>query len=259
MSFPKDILAENPSLSDWAILHSYRGSIAHGMYVPPSDPTSIDDKDTMAICVPPKEYYTGLKNFGSRGTKEIKDGIWDIVVYEARKALRLLAKGNPNMLAILWTSKKHHIKVSAAGQMLLDNRELFVGRHVYHHFTGYAHGQLHRMTHHSYNGHMGAKRKELVERFGYDTKNAAHLIRLLRMGIEFLKDGCLYVERKDVQELLAIKRGEWSLDKVKKEAERLFANSEEMFMKSDLPKETDRDAISKLCAEIVEMAWNGEK
>jgi len=52
---------------------------------------------------------------------------------------------------------------------------------------------------------MGAKRKSLVEKFGYDTKNAAHLILLLRMGIEFLSVGVLHVKRHDAQELLEIK------------------------------------------------------
>ena len=59
-------------------------------------------------------------------------------------------------------------------------------------------------------------------RVGYDAKNAAHLIRLLRMGIEFLTEGTMYVERVDGPELLTIKRGEWPLEKVKAEAERLF-------------------------------------
>jgi len=35
-------------------------------------------------------------------------------------------------------------------------------------------------------GYLGDKRKQLVLKHGYDAKNAAHLIRLLRMGIEFL-------------------------------------------------------------------------
>jgi len=58
-------------------------------------------------------------------------------------------------------------------------------------------------------GYMGKKRRELVRRVGYDAKNAAHLIRLLRMGIEFLTEGTLYVERPDAAELLDIKRGVW--------------------------------------------------
>jgi hypothetical protein len=44
----------------------------------------------------------------------------------------------------------------------------------------------------------------------------------LRMGIEFLTEGTMYVERADGTELLEIKRGAWPLEKVKAEAERLF-------------------------------------
>lgn len=48
---------------------------------------------------------------------------------------------------------------------------------------------------------MGKKRRELVIRVGYDSKKAVHLIRLLRMGIEFLTEGTMYVERADGPEL----------------------------------------------------------
>ena len=65
-------------------------------------------------------------------------------------------------------------------------------------------------------GRMGAKRKELVEKFGYDTKNASHLIRLLKMGIEALTTGELLIERPDNNMLLEIKRGEWKLERVLK-------------------------------------------
>ena len=33
------------------ILMAYRGSIAHGMYTPSTDPDSIDDKDLMGVCL----------------------------------------------------------------------------------------------------------------------------------------------------------------------------------------------------------------
>lgn len=75
-----------------------------------------------------------------------------------------------------------------------------------------------------FSGYMGTKRKGLVKRYGYDVKNAAHLIRLLRMGKEFLETGELQVYRTaDAQELRDIKRGEWTLQQVKDEADRLFA------------------------------------
>jgi predicted nucleotidyltransferase len=252
MGIPKNILNETPGLSTWCILLMYRGSIAHGMYVPNSDPNSIDDKDVMAVCVPALDHYFGLKQFGARGTQEIKRDEWDIVIYEAKKFISLLLKGNPNVLSALWLEEKHYLHKTKAGQLLIDNRQLFVGKHVYRSFTGYAYSQLHRMTKFVFNGYMGEKRKQLVEKFGFDTKNAAHLIRLLRMGIEFLIDGVLYVERHDAQQLLQIKRGEWTLEQVKAEADRLFASAEQAYMNSKLPKNLDGQKINELCMAIIE-------
>ena len=253
MSIPKNIIESEPGLSNWCIMQCYRGSIAHGMYIPNTDPNSIDDKDAMAICVPPLDYYYGLKRFGNRGkgTKEIKQGEWDIVIYEAQKMIRLLAKGNPNVLMALWLEDKHYIKRTIAWDFVLDHRDIFSGKHVYRSFTGYAYGQLHKMTHHAKEGYMGEKRKRLVETFGYDTKNAAHLIRLLRMGIEFLTDGVLYVERHDAQQLLEIKRGEWTLEQVQAEAKHLFASAEQAYIASTLPTGPDMGAINRLCIAVV--------
>lgn len=253
MSFPKDLIRENPGLGKWNILHAYRGSIAHGMYIPKSDPLSIDDKDTMGICVPPRDYFTGTKTFAKRGTKEIKRDEWDIIIYEIRKAISLLSKGNPNMLSLLWVSPQYYINVSKAGQLLIDSRDIFSGRHVYKSFAGYASGQLKRMTKGNRQGHMGEKRKELIKQFGYDTKNAAHLMRLLRMGIEFLSTGVLNIERQDAGELLEIKRGEWPLERVQHEAELLFSDHRQALINSPLPLEADKEAINELCMQVVEI------
>jgi predicted nucleotidyltransferase len=259
MTIPKTILNANPALDTWCILHAYRGSIAHGMYVPNTDENSIDDKDTMAVCVPPEAYYYGISHdvFPTNGTKEIKENEWDIVAYEARKFLNLLAQGNPNVLSMLWVKKQYILKITEEGKALRDNRQLFVGKHVYKSFTGYAYGQLHRMTHFVGRGYMGEKRGKLVEKYGYDTKNAAHLIRLLRMGIEFLVDGELNVEREDARQLLEIKRGEWTIEQVEKESERLFKVAEEAYIHSSLPKEPDHAAINDLCIDIVKSVLNG--
>ena len=252
MGIPRDLLREHPGLNEWSILTGYRGSIAHGTYVPNHDPHSVDDKDVMAICVPPLDYYYGLKQFGSRGTQEIKRDEWDIVVYEAKKFISLLAQGNPNVLMMLWLEPKYYIDICEAGQLILDARKYFVGRHVYKAFTGYAYSQLHKMTHGAWDGYMGQKRKALVARYGYDTKNASHLIRLLRMGVEFLRDGQLYVEREDAKQLLEIKRGEWPLKKVQAEADRYFKLTEEAYLHSTLPEGPDFEAINRLCVAVVQ-------
>lgn len=236
---PKTLLQQEPGLGRWCILSAYRGSIAHDMYVPTSSPKSIDDKDVMAVCVPPPEYYLGLAEYGSRGTVEIKQDEWDIVIYEVRKMIKMLLEGNPNVLSLLWVDRKHYLTMTEAGQLLLKQRRLFVGKHVYHSFAGY----------------MGEKRKRLVEQFGYDTKNAAHLIRLLRMCIEFLKDGELRVTRPDAAELLTIKHGQWSLEQVKVESEHLFAQAKRAYQTSHLPDAPDHERVHSLCVRIIQTAW----
>ncbi len=170
MTSLKEIREGNASLSDWCIMLAYRGSVAHGMYIPNSDPNSIDDIDLMGICIPPAENYLGLKRFGSRGTQEIKVDEWDIVVYEAQKAISLLAVGNPNILGMLWLDE--YVSLSTEGQMLVDNRELFSTKRVYHAFTGYAHGQLKRMTHFAF---------ELLLVVGDERQRRRNVIRQLMM------------------------------------------------------------------------------
>lgn len=100
-------------------------------------------------------------------------------------------------------------------------------------------------------GYMGARRKALVEKHGFDPKNASHTIRLLRMGAEFLRDGELRVWCDDAEELLEIKRGEWPLERIDAEAERLFKVAEEEHARSKLPERPDRGSAEKLLVELI--------
>lgn len=261
MSVPKGITNNYPELSTRCILAGYRGSISHGTYTSPKDPTSIDDKDVMYVCVPAIDYYFGYplgfgnnKIFPINGTREIKYNEWDIVVYESKKFISMLAQGNPNVLALLWLEPNLYITKTYPGELILEKRKLFIGRHTYRSFTGYAYSQLHRMTHNAFEGHMGIKRKQLVEKFGYDCKNASHLIRLLRMGIEFLKDGELYVMREDASQLLEIKNGEWTLEQVKSEADRLFISAEYAYQNSKLPTKPNYIEINKLSIDVINLS-----
>jgi len=235
-------------LPDNLILLGYRGSIAHGTYVPNSKPNSIDDKDIQGVYIAPIEHYFGLKHYDF---KEKFIGEWDAVSYELKKFVSLLLKGNPNVLGLLWLDDKHYIHKTAHGQMLINHRDIFISKKIYHSFTGYAWGQFSRMTHYKFEGYMGEKRKALVDKYGYDCKNASHLVRLLEMGIEIMTEGKIYVERPNAQKLLSIKNGEWSLEQVKKEAHRLFEIAHETYIKSTLPNEPDYGKVEALLIDIL--------
>lgn len=300
---------------------AYRGSVAHGMYIKPTDPNSIDDIDLMGFVFGQPEDYFGLGEWGSRGTREVKQGRYDVVLYEIRKAVSLLLQGNPNIMSMLWIDSAYRVVYENPARLLIQNRNLFVGKHVYNAFAGYAHQQMEKMesrepaelreylavtaelkfrgVHPNHKGetipypavlpgelidashwatdkllarlrsfhkkgenigYMGDKRKHLVLEHGYDTKNAAHLIRLLRMCVEFMKTGEIIVLRPDAEELLNIKRGKWTLDQIKGHAADLFAAAKSAKSSSSLPDEPDRDKVEKLLVGILRehsLTWEG--
>lgn len=250
MRLLNQMLNEAPQFNMWnhAIYLGYRGSITHGTFIPDTSPNSIDDKDIFGIAIPPKEYFFGLKEFEQF---ERKHEYWDVLIYDLRKFIRLLIKANPNVMQALWTPAKHTLKTSWQFELLQKNRHLFAHRGIYKSFCGYSYGQLHKMENMAYNGYMGEKRKTLVDKFGYDCKNAQHLIRLLRQGIEFLETGELIVERPDRAELIQIKTGQWSIEKVKSKAVELFGVMERAEKKSRLPESPDREAIDRLVQDIL--------
>ncbi len=98
---------------------------------------------------------------------------------------------------------------------------------------------------------MGDKRKQLVLEHGYDSKNAAHLIRLLRMCVEFFQTGEMLVKRPDREELLAIKRGMWSLGDIKDLAAELFNKARAAKDASDMPMEPDFSGAEKLLVRLL--------
>jgi hypothetical protein len=275
------------------ILVTYRGSVAHGMYVPPAEPTGIDDIDILGVYIPALRSYFGSHDKPPRGS-DVKIREWDSATYELRHFVGLLCNGNPNVLATLWVKPESVIHIEREGEMLIAARYLFATKRAYHSFGGYAHSQLKRMvsfkdtelmgdcgctgkfhgpdcamaaergrgsTKRFATGFMGEKRKQLVQRHGYDCKNAAHLVRLLRMGSEFLRTGSMLVDRReagDADELLSIKRGEWTLERVKSHAEDLFALMREARDCSNLRDEPDVDAVDALLMDILCVAHGTE-
>lgn len=95
-------------------------------------------------------------------------------------------------------------------------------------------------------------RAALEAKFGYDTKHGMHLVRLMRMCREILTTGKVVVKRPDAQELLAIRSGAWSYDRLVAWAEAEDRAMEALYASSLLPKSPDRAAIDRVCVAIVE-------
>lgn len=240
------------NLLDSAILIGKRGSEAHNTFIPTTDPNGIDDRDIMGVCIPPIGYYFGLKQWSDADS--IK-GPWDVVLYEFKKFVGLLVKQNPNVIGTLYLRPEDYLYLSGEGKALIKNRDIFVNKTAaFKSFAGYADSQFKRMTRYAVtdSAYMGKKRRELIEKYGYDCKNAAHLIRLLRMCKEYMETGVMQVFRtNDAEELKEIKSGKWTVDRVNKEAERGFQECREAYEHSTLPDEIDFEKVDKLTKYIL--------
>ncbi len=104
---------------------------------------------------------------------------------------------------------------------------------------------------HAWKRDRNPARAQLEAQFGYDTKHAQHLVRLLRMSLEILKEGTVLVERPDRDELLAIKRGAWPFDRLVQQAEEMSEKIEAARLASTLPETPDRERLNTLCSRIV--------
>jgi hypothetical protein len=99
------------------------------------------------------------------------------------------------------------------------------------------------------------ERAAMEAKFGYDGKNAMHLVRLSRSCKDLLATGDLVVRRDDADELLAIRNGAWKFEDLvtwfKVQTEEL----NELEKVSPLPPEPELYAIDQLCQELVERSW----
>lgn len=85
-------------------------------------------------------------------------------------------------------------------------------------------------------------------------KHAAHALRLLLMGIEFLDSGKFRVDRTgiDAEYFLRVKRGEFSLKEIQNTADKLFKEAKSAKEASSLPEEVNMEDINDLCVDLVE-------
>jgi predicted nucleotidyltransferase len=119
---------------DRSILIGYRGSQSHGTYRPPVEECSVDDVDVCGITIGPIEYYLG---FGGQQTYERMEGdrstamVWDLVCWDLRHFFDMLSHSNPNAMAMLWIEKSHYLKLTPAGKLLVDNRDIFSSKQAH--------------------------------------------------------------------------------------------------------------------------------
>lgn len=98
------------------------------------------------------------------------------------------------------------------------------------------------------------ERAALEAKCGFDGKHCAHSVRLLRQGLEILTTGQLVVDRRDAgdaDELLAIRKGDYSYAQVIAITDDLFAQVEMAYKDSTLQHSVDMEQVHELCCQWI--------
>lgn len=301
-------------VEDNKILECLVGSHAYGFATPESD------EDIRGITISPLRYAIG---FHSNFEQQEYSGE-DKVIYSLAKFMQLAAQCNPNILDLIFIPKRCIRHLDKYGEMLIENRDMFISKKARHTFSGYAFEQLNRIKRHKkwidnppdkpdpmnytftrymvlyerdgnnmptkvskeiydtfpgsskwietgvdsayeadlkhYNHYVEWKKKRnperaaLEEKFKYDTKHSVHLIRLLRMGIEILRDGKVIVDREeagDAEELRQIRNGSMSYEELIEYAEKQDGLLNELYTSSSLRHSVDIKAIENLYIDMI--------
>ncbi len=180
----------------------------------------------------------------ARGGKGVE---YDLTIYSIVKYFKLLMENNPNIIDTLFVPRRCVVFSTKVGELVRENRKLFLHKGCWARFKGYAYSQIHKMNTKEPEG----KRKAIIEEFGYDVKFAYHVVRLLNEAEQILIEGTLDLERNREQ-LKAIRRGEWS----KQEVEEYFSDKErqleQTYLESSLSPVPNESEIRQLLLKCLE-------
>ncbi len=231
------------------------GSVAYGVN------SDTSDNDIYSFCIPPKEELFPHLRGEILGFGDAKDGSnrfrnfqqhhiqdvgaekeYDINVYNIVDFFQLVMMNNPNMIDSLFTPQWCVLHSTRVGQMVREQRKIFLHLGSWHTFKGYAYAQLKKCGSQKRTG----KRKAVVDEMGFDPKFAYHIVRNLNEIEQILTEGDLDLQRNREQ-LKAIRRGEWDLAQIEDYFERKEKELETLYNenKANLPWGPKHDGLQE--------------
>jgi uncharacterized protein len=172
---------------------------------------------------------------------------YDLTIYGIVKFFRLAMQNNPNIIDCLFTPVSCVLHSTKVGDLVRENRKLFLHKGAWSKFKNYAYAQLHKLSTKVAEG----KRAELVAQCGFDTKFGYHIVRLILEVEQILIEGDIDLQRSNEQ-LKAIRRGEWSLDYLREWFSLKQTELERVYTESKLRPGPDEESIRLLLLRCLE-------
>jgi uncharacterized protein len=245
------------------------GSQAYGV-ADTSVKEKLPDTDVYGFCIPPKDYIFPhlrgeIPGFGTPGPTfdqwqqhhiieadqhAGRGQEWDLTIFGIVKYFELCRENNPNIIDSLFTPITCVIHATHVGQLVRDNRRLFLSKLAWKKFRGYAWSQLHKMDFKNPEG----GRREIVDKFGYDVKFAYHVVRLLDEAEQILFTGDLDLQRAR-EAMKSIRRGEWKIEDIRAWAMEKEKALEAAYVSCSLPEFPAEEPIKKLLLHCLEQHY----
>ena len=237
------------------------GSVSYGVSGESSD------VDLYGFCIPPKDivfphlageiigFGTPHERFDQWQQHHIRppDGretTYDLNVFGIVRYFQLCMECNPNTIDSLFTPRRCVLHTTQLGEIVRENRRLFLHKGAWHKFRGYAYAQMHKIR-----GKVNASnpgRTASIERHGYDVKFAYHVVRLLEEIEQIMVEHDLDLERNREQ-LKSIRRGEWTLEQIQAHFDAKERALETAYAASTLPPAPDEAAIKAVLLGCLEL------
>lgn len=221
------------------------------------------DLDIFGVAIPPKEqifphlagvipgFGTQIKMFDEIEQHHIidkeADKDYDVKVLGIIKFFELARQGNPNIIDVLFVPQNCILHVTQIGNIIRENRHEFLSKLCWAKFKGYAFGQMKHMK----NKEPVGKRKTRVDKYGYDTKFAMHLFRLLNEIEQILTTGDLDLQLNREQNK-AIRRGEWKEQDIYDYFNQKERDLETVFLNSKLRNKPDESKLKNILTDCLE-------
>jgi predicted nucleotidyltransferase len=234
----------------------YKAQIGSNLY---GTVTKDSDKDYMGIFIPNKDYILGNKRceqviLSEKNSKSIRNqkGDIDFIIYSLPKFIHLATGNNPNIVELFFVNHTNELFCNEFGKKLKESYKLFISKRVYHTFKGYSYSQRKKLEIKKENM---TGRKELAEQFGYDTKFASHLLRLLVECQQLLLEGRLDLPLLQNNLIRDVKLGKYDLQWVLNKADELEKSVDRIYETCQLQSSPDVESINKLQIELIEEFW----
>ena len=175
-------------------------------------------------------------------------------VYSLRKWMRLAVQGNPTVLVLLYATPIDGActdpLMREIGQHLLERPDMVVSR-----FIGYLRSQRAQLL--GLRGKKHTNRPELVDKYGFDTKFAGHMVRLGVQGVELLETGRITLPMPEPTRswIRALRVGEVPKEKALDSAEELEGRLNDLLTTSLLPERPDMRRVNQFLTDAYLAAW----